>query len=108
MTNLAQPCDVNELKDNGVLLEINRAILHPLGYDMSVLDDNGVSRLTITKTDDPDGVHYRFEDIPAEVVGAITSRSIQFQELAKKKHANRKKQCGYVVQPLVDQLVAAQ
>ena len=108
MTNLAQPCDVNELKDNGVLLEINRTILHPLGYDMSVRDVDGVSRLTITKTDDPDGVHYRIEDIPAEVVGAITSRTSQFQELAKKKHEKRKKTCGYVVQPLVDQLVASQ
>lgn len=107
MTNLAQPCDVNELKDTGILLEINRTILHPLGYDMSVRDIDGVSRLAITKTDDPDGVHYRIEDIPTEIVGAIAARSSQFQELAKKKHANRKKMCGYVVQPLVDQLVAA-
>jgi hypothetical protein len=99
MSNI-QPCNVVELKDTGILLEINRTILHPLGYDMSLCEDTEGAKLVVSKTDDKDGVQYDMQSIPETVKSAVVEKMREFKQLAKQRHPSRKKHCGYVVQPL--------
>lgn len=60
-----------ELRDMGVLQEINRQVLHPLGLAMMVeLDTNGI--FVIDNSADPEGVLY--ESFSAELVQVIAER----------------------------------
>ncbi len=98
--SLPQPVDYEELRENGIVIAINRLILHPLGYDISVREVKGINQLAIAKSDDPEGVVYSMDDAPPEIVELLQQRSATFEQLSKTKHAKRKKECGFVVQPL--------
>jgi hypothetical protein len=61
---------VSELRDTGVLQEINLKVLHPLGLSMMV--DLGTQKITILVSDDPEGVLY--EEISEEKLKLIEER----------------------------------
>jgi hypothetical protein len=95
-----QPANLEELADNGVILELNRTFLHPLGLSDTVKpDSNGVNRLVIIQSDDPSGISYR-EDSIDQMHEVVVEKLSAFQDLAGKCHSNRQDKLGYVVQPL--------
>ena len=56
-----KPTTLKSLHDNGLLFEINRQVLHPLGYALALQWDEGTtddepSGVVLYKTDDPDGI----------------------------------------------------
>lgn len=84
-----------ELQDSGLLQEINRRLLHPLGLAMYVERD-GQGRVTwggvYDWSDDPEGVRFG-DDV------ALAPAAEAFDALWAKRTRPRKAALGYVVQP---------
>ncbi len=102
-----QPCSLQDVVDDGVLLKMNQMILHPIGYHIRVVDSEDVQRLVIVSTDDDEGTLYDTEDAPDDVVAMIQKQLNAFNTLSDVKHAKRQEKCGFVVQPIAATLGAA-
>lgn len=81
-----------ELRESGLLHEINRLVLHPLGLAMYVhtsADRVGVFDMR----DDPEGVYYAEQTLSPEKATAVAN-------LIEQRGPARIEALGYVVQPL--------
>lgn len=90
--------DIAEFRRIGLLQEINRLILHPLGLAMAVdMDDDGTETLlgVYDNRQDPEG--WYFAGLTADEV----ARGEALQELRDKRAPARIAALGYVIQPLV-------
>lgn len=89
-----------ELLDSGLLGEINRVILHPLGLAMGVPVDEYTEEagdtINITKTDDLEGVI--FEEEQLKLVADKLHRFLKSPEMRERKQA-RFARLGYLAQP---------
>lgn len=85
---------VKELREKGLLWQINRMVLHPLGYALSVvLEDDGTERLDdICITSDPEGWIYEGSEGEQKF-------SDFMQAEGKAKIKRRQAALGYVIQP---------
>jgi len=85
-----------EFRDSGLLAEVNRAVLHPLGYAMSVSigDDGEVTMGPILSGPDPEGWRYGLDD---ELVAKLRNVERMKAEAA----ARRIPALGYYRQPLI-------
>ncbi len=90
--------DAKFLLDSGLLFEINRRVLHPLGLALVVIYDEETDTATLSQelweVDDPEGII--FDDdllVPAEA-----RLKAYMDKEGDAKHLQRKKTLGYVVQ----------
>ena len=91
------PCKIQDVVDSGILMEVNRTFLHPLGFTIQAEVVNDVMALTMLKTDDPEGISYR-SSVSDEALVEITKRLEGFKSVQKTKHEAREAKMGYVVQ----------
>ena len=87
------------LVDNGLLFEMNRKVLHPLGYELVIdIDPDDRRRLVVyglnEVKNDPEGIIYDAETLDAN--------RLRYEEYLKREGQNkidsRKRILGYVVQ----------
>lgn len=86
--------DIKEFRESGLLAELNRVFLHPLGLALEVsVEDDGTEKLggIWDYRDDPEGVLYSKEHFPTEKIEKA-------QEFIKQKHEQRMKVLGFVFQ----------
>lgn len=88
---------LEEIRDSGILQEINRLLLHPRGLAMFVVLDaeDGERRLGIYADDDPEGWTFVWGEGDGES-GAV-AKAESFDALLK---PDREVALGFVVQPL--------
>ena len=92
-----EPMTWTEFRDSGLLSEINRRVLHPIGLAMSmILDDNGEATLgPILVDDDPEGWLFS-PTIMGQVAANATSVAVREREW----HPRRRAVLGFVIQPV--------
>lgn len=87
------------LVDNGLIFEINRKVLHPLGLALVVDIDRGTkTKLAITallKTDDPEGFLYDEEGFN---VGTEKYQKLHMSKEMQERMATRLSKYGFIVQ----------
>ena len=87
-----------ELLDNGIVQELNRQFLHPLGYRLEVCSEDEAPEkqwLRVTFDADPEG--HAFEDLTTETAATKAA----FVAGLQARHAPvRKAALGWVIQPI--------
>ena len=86
--------DIKEFHEMGLLAELNRAFLHPLGLALEVvIDDDGTEKLggIWDYRDDPEGVLFSKEYFPYETIKKA-------QKFIQEKHEQRMKNLGFIYQ----------
>jgi hypothetical protein len=94
MDNETKKIDIKEFREMGLLVELNRTFLHPLGLALAVkIDDDGNQKLDgiLDCRDDPEGIIYDEDRFPAEKVKKA-------QEFIESQHKKRYEILGYVIQ----------
>lgn len=90
--------DLTEFRDLGILQELNRQFLHPLGLAIfvTVADDGKVLQIggVYDFRDDPDGVLY------ANLSYEELKKAERFEILRSTQHAKRQARHRFLVQPL--------
>lgn len=87
---------ISEFRRLGFLQELNRQFLHPLGMALEVTIKEDGSEILSGVWDyrnDPEGILFK-EGVAEKVKADFVA------EFAKKKHEQRKKLLGFVVQPI--------
>ena len=93
-----QEIDPQELLDSGIVQELNRQFLHPLGYRLEVCFDDVAGRqpwLRITGDDDPEG--HAFETLATEEAAA---KAAIVAGLLMERAGVREAALGWVIQPI--------
>ena len=89
------------LHDSGLLFHINRSILHPLGYSLSVMVEDSEDIETVLfmlhETDDPKGFI-----IDQKEIQAMAAKYNTFISQRKERALYRGKSLGYIMQPFED------
>ena len=80
-----------QMGDLGVVQEVNRLLLHPIGLALARHEDG---TLTILTDDDPEGWRFAGFDLH-ERAGAFAARQAEW-------HPRREAALGYVIQPLTE------
>jgi hypothetical protein len=86
--------DIKEFREMGLIAELNRSFLHPLGLALEVVvEDDGTEKLggIWDYRDDPEGMLYSKEHFPTEKI-------MKAQEFIKEKHEQRMKNLGFIYQ----------
>jgi hypothetical protein len=86
--------DIKEFREMGLLVELNRTFLHPLGLALEVkVNDDGTEILggIWDYRDDPEGMLYSEKHFPYEKIKKA-------QEFIKQKHEQRLKTLGFIYQ----------
>ena len=87
----------NEIRELGIVMEVNRRILHPLGlaleYEVPTGDNPAVLRVQDHR-DDPEGVY--FGDLTAADAERAAALTVAMQE----RSLARERALGFIVQPL--------
>jgi hypothetical protein len=87
---------VKEMREKGLLQEVNRRFFHPLGLALEVIIDSNTGEMRIERlwdaSDDPEGWYFENGIIDVEKAKAIDA------ELERRAPA-RIKALGYVIQP---------
>lgn len=87
--------DIKEFREMGLLAELNRSFLHPLGLALEVIidDETGEEKLggIWDYRDDPKGILYGKKGFPTKKIKKI-------QEFIKKKHEQRLATLGFIYQ----------
>jgi len=95
---------VKRLVDDGILFEMNRQVLHPMGLSMAVMVDpsNQAAPETVIllETDDDEGVLFNEEDFTS---GAARFHSF-FKKTGEDRVARRIRAIGFTRQTRSDQL----
>ena len=92
--DLINKIDIKEFREIGLLQEINRQFLHPLGLALEVqIDDDGNETLggIWDYRDDPEGMLYGENMINLKKVETVA-------EFMNRQHKKRKNTVGYVIQ----------
>ncbi len=88
--------NIKEFREMGLLAELNRTFLHPLGLALEVVIDNGGTEKLggiWDYRDDPEGILYATEHFP-------TDRCLKAQEFIKAKHQKRYETLGFIYQDI--------
>lgn len=96
MSDEIKRMDIKEFREMGLLAEINRAFLHPLGLALEVaIEDDGTEKLggIWDCRNDPEGVRYSSAYFPTEKIESA-------QKFMKAKHEERKSTLGFVFQDI--------
>lgn len=93
-----QEIDPQELLDKGIVQELNRQFLHPLGYRLEVCSDDAAPEkqwLRITGDDNPEG--HAFENMATEEAAA---KAAIVAHLLADRAVVRNATMGWVIQPI--------
>ena len=94
MSDKIKRMDIKEFREMGLLAELNRVFLHPLGLALEIIidDETGKEKLggIWDYRDDPEGMLYGKEYFPTEKSKA--------QGFIKQKHEQRMKTLGFIYQ----------
>jgi hypothetical protein len=86
---------IKGFREMGLLVELNRIFLHPLGLALEVIvdDETGEEKLggIWNYQDDPEGILYSEDYFPTEKIKSA-------QEFIKHKHKQRLENLGYIFQ----------
>lgn len=88
--------DIKEFREMGLLAELNREFLHPLGLALEVaIEDDGTEKLggIWDCRDDPEGILYSKDHFPTE-------KCKNAQKFIKEKHGQRYEMLGFVNQSI--------
>lgn len=95
MSDKIKRMDIKEFREMGLLAELNRTFLHPLGLALEIVidDETGKEKLggIWDYRDDPEGMLYGKEYFPTEKIKKA-------QEFIKQKHEQRMKTLGFIYQ----------
>lgn len=94
MSEEIKKMNIKEFREMGLLAELNRVFLHPLGLALEIsVEDDGTEKLggIWDYRDDPEGMLYSKEYFPTEKIKKA-------QEFIKQKHEQRQKVLGFVYQ----------
>lgn len=95
MSEQIKRMDVKEFREMGLLAELNRAFLHPLGLavEVNIDDETGEEKLggIWDYRDDPEGILYGKDNFPTEKI-------MKAQEFIKVKHKQRMEVLGFIYQ----------
>ena len=95
MSDKIKRMDIKEFREMGLLAELNRVFLHPLGLALEIIidDETGKEKLggIWDFRDDPEGMLYSKESLPTEKIKKA-------QEFIKQKHEQRLKTLGFIYQ----------
>lgn len=86
--------DIKEFRESGLLAELNRTFLHPLGLALEVVVENdGTEKLGAIWDcrDDPEGILYGVENFPVE-------KCKNAQKIIESKHKQRYETLGFIYQ----------
>jgi len=86
--------DIKEFREMGLVAEINRSFLHPLGLALEVsIEDDGTEKLggIWDYRDDPEGMLFSKKHFPTDKINKA-------QEFIKEKHEQRMKSLGFIFQ----------
>lgn len=87
--------DIKEFRESGLLAELNRAFLHPLGLALEVIVDEETGEEKLggiwDYRDDPEGMLYDKKHFPTEKI-------MKAQEFIREKYAQRLRTLGFVWQ----------
>jgi hypothetical protein len=86
--------DIKEFREMGLLAELNRVFLHPLGLALEVtIEEDGTEKLggIWDYRDDPEGMLYSASHFPVDKIKKA-------QEFIKQKHEQRQKTLGFIYQ----------
>jgi hypothetical protein len=87
--------NIKEFRQMGLLAELNRAFLHPLGLALEIIidDETGEEKLggIWDYRDDPEGILFSKEHFPTEKIKKA-------QEFIMQKHEQRLKTLGFIYQ----------
>ncbi len=95
---------VNYLFDNGLIFEMNRTLLHPLGLALSIKTDPNIvdgpnQVLVLSKTDDREGFLYNSEDFMSGAAKFSKFMKISGESTILSRHSA----LGYIRQTRSDQ-----
>lgn len=94
MSKKIKRMDIKEFREMGLLAELNRTFLHPLGLALEIIvDDDGTEKLNgiWDYRDDLEGILYSKEDFPSKKIKKA-------QKFIKEKHEQRMKNLGFIHQ----------
>ena len=95
MSDKIKRMDIKEFREMGLLAELNRVFLHPLGLALEIIidDETGKEKLggIWDYRDDPEGMLYSQEHFPTEKIKKA-------QGFIKQKHEQRMKTLGFIYQ----------
>ncbi|SNS22589.1 hypothetical protein SAMN05446037_1006108 [Anaerovirgula multivorans] len=94
MSEKVNRMDIKEFREMGLLAELNRAFLHPLGLALEVcIEDDGTEKLGGIQDyrDDPEGMLYSKEYFPADKIKKA-------QDFIAGKHKQRWEALGFIYQ----------
>jgi len=95
MSDEIKRIDIKEFRESGLLAELNRTFLHPLGLALEVVIDDETGKETLggiwDYRDDPEGIIYAKEYFPTE-------KCKNAQKIIAEKHKQRQEVLGYVFQ----------
>jgi len=95
--------DKEQIVSNGILLEINRQLLHPRGLSAVVDDDGKLSITDLRQTDEgkSSSVRYNFEAMPPEDFGDFLRQLDSFESLmSPAREELRIRQLNYIIEPV--------
>jgi len=90
--------DIKEFREKGLLAELNRTFLHPLGLALEVtIEDDGEEKLggIWDFRDDPEGILYADKILPS-----VMEKCVNVQKFIEEKHKQRFEVLGYVFQDI--------
>lgn len=89
--------DIKEFQEMGLLAELNRVFLHPLGLALEVVIDDETNKTKLggiwDYRDDPEGMLYSKEHFPTE-------KCKNAQKFIAEKHKQRQEVLGYIYQDI--------
>jgi len=101
VTKKIEYLSVKELRESGLLHEINRTFLHPLGLALQTeFSDNPATKAKLKIQDwrkDPEGVRFSESALSSKKAAA-------FRKFSKERTAIREAQLGYICQPIEEEL----
>lgn len=90
--------DLEEFRQKGILQEVNRTVLHPLGFALSFeIADSGEVTTKLLKVDDPEGWHFDWNSFDLKEVAA---KYYAFDQATREVHRLREASLGFGVQPI--------
>jgi hypothetical protein len=97
-----------EFHDLGILQEVNRRVLHPIGLALTVVEDLDTNEVVeygpvMDFRGDAEGVYYGY-DAGTPEHRVMCRRALKFDALWEQRRGPRESALGFMVQPAVEDL----
>lgn len=108
MSNDINFIDIKEFRELGILQELNRQFLHPLGLALEVvIEEDGTERLGSVwdYRDDPEGIHYALADkefTNSDRLLSFKNKANNVLKLFEDRKKDRIEKLGFFIEPIPD------